>query len=106
MKDVHEALNLREANMVATYLEDQGILADVRGGAYQAVVGELSNIRGTLPRVWIHEDGDAERAAQLVAAFVASLRGAPAGEPWVCTCGETLEPQFQSCWKCQAPKPA
>ncbi len=91
--------------MVATYLEDQGILADVRGGAYQAVVGELINIRGTLPRVWVLDDGEAERAKQLVAAFVASLRDAPAGEPWVCACGETLEPQFQSCWKCQAARP-
>ena len=26
-----------------------------------------------------------------------------AGEPWKCTkCGEPLEPQFDSCWKCKS----
>jgi hypothetical protein len=104
MIEVHEALNLREANMVATYLEDQGVPAEVTGGAYQAVVGELSNIRGTLPKVLVGEE-DGERAAQLVSAFLASLRNAPEGEPWTCGCGEVLEPQFLSCWKCQAVKP-
>lgn len=105
MIDVHEALNLREGNLMAAFLADHGIPAEVRGGAYQSVGGELSNIRGILPRVYVLDDGDAEQALALVASYLESLRRGPEGAPWVCACGETHEPQFMSCWKCQAARP-
>ena len=107
MKPVFEARDLREAGMVAAYLLDRGLSAEVRGGAFSAVRPELSNVKGLQPQVCVRVDSEEARARELVAAYLDLLRKEPEGEPWVCpACGETLEPQFQSCWKCQAEKPA
>jgi hypothetical protein len=107
MQAVFEALNRREANLVAIFLEDHGIPVEVQGGAFQSVEGELRNIRGILPKLYVLNDQDADRARQLVETYRTMLKDGPAGEPWRCpACGETLEPQFRSCWKCQTEKPA
>lgn len=107
MKRVHEALNLREGALLATYLVEHGVPAEVRGGAHHAVRGELANIRGGfLPEIFVEDDRDAERAQTLIRDYYRLLEQAPSGEPWTCPgCGEVLEPQFQSCWNCQADKP-
>jgi hypothetical protein len=107
MKAVHECINRREASLIAGFLSDRGIRAEVRGGAWQAVEGELVNFRGALPRIYVVDDWDYDQARALVADYLDLLRRAPEGEPWTCpACGEALEPQFQSCWKCQTEKPA
>jgi hypothetical protein len=107
MKRVFEALNLREGALLATFLEDHGIKAEVRGGAHHAVRGELANIRGGfLPGIYVEDERDAERASALIEEYFRMLREPAAGSPWTCPgCGEVLEPQFLSCWKCQAAKP-
>ena len=107
MIPVHEVINLREANLLAGFLEGHGIPVEVRGGAFQAVEGELRNIRGILPKIFVLEDRDADRALELVKAYGELMKNAPEGDHWLCpTCGETLEPQFRSCWQCQTEKPA
>ncbi|BDU74613.1 hypothetical protein [Mesoterricola silvestris] len=107
MKAVHEAINLREGNLIAVYLCEKGVPAEVRGGAHHSVRGELYNIRGLLPEVWVLDDADAPRAKAFVQDYLELLRKAPEGEPWTCpACGEVLEPQFQSCWKCQGERQA
>ncbi len=107
MKAIFEALNLREGGMIATYLTDHGVPAEVRGGNHHAVRGELYNIRGLLPQVFVLEDEDAAAAEELIKAYFELIKNAPAGDPWICpSCGEVLEPQFVSCWKCQAERPA
>ena len=107
MQAIHECLNMREANLIAGYLNDHGLAAEVRGGAFSSVEGELSNLRGTLPRIFVLDARDAPAARERVRAYLDLMRRAPQGEAWICPgCGETLEPQFLSCWKCQAEKPA
>jgi hypothetical protein len=42
-------------------------------------------------------------SAFTIAADVAAKAAAPIGAPWTCEhCGEALEPQFTSCWRCGA----
>jgi len=107
MKPVYEAINIREGNLLAAYLCDLGIPAEVRGGAHHAVRGELYSLKGMLPQVFVLEDGDEERARAAVAEYEARLRTGVEGESWTCPgCGEVLEPQFASCWKCQGDRPA
>ena len=107
MLAIHEALNLREGNLIAVYLSDHGVAAEVRGGQHHSLRGEVSNIRGLLPLIFIQDPGQADQARVLISDYEAMLKRAQEGDPWVCPgCGETLEPQFQSCWKCQAEKPA
>ena len=106
MKFVHEALTRREGNLIAGYLCDLGIPAEVLGGAFQSLEGEVTNIRGILPRICVLNDSDAERARDCIAAYLAMVHGGVVGDPWLCPqCGETLEPQFLSCWQCQTANP-
>jgi hypothetical protein len=107
MKPVYEALNLREGGLIAVYLTDRGIPAEVRGGHHHSLRGELYNIKGMFPQIFVMDDRDEDRAMALIQEYVEMLKKAPEGEPWVCpSCGEFLEPQFLSCWKCETEKPA
>jgi len=107
MLAVYEALNLREGGLLEAFLAGHGIASEVRGGAHHSVRGELCNLSGMLPQVYVLDDGDAERARALIQVYVERLTKAPEGEPWLCPkCGETLEPKFRSCWQCQTEKPA
>jgi hypothetical protein len=96
MKDVYEALNLADAHLLKGLLEAEGIPAEVRGGAHHATRGEIGGIPGMLPVVCVLKDTDFDRATALVKAYPGTIQG----EPWVCICGETHEPQFHACWKC------
>ena len=53
------------------------------------------------PKLWIVEDSDFAKAAEVLDAFRKSP--VPNLGPWTCrACGERLEQQFLSCWKCGA----
>lgn len=107
MAFVYEAINMREGGLIVAYLAGHGVPAEVVGGNHHSVRGELYNLRGMLPQVHILDDRDLERAKALLADYEAMLKTGVAGEPWTCPqCGESLEPQFQSCWRCQTDRPA
>jgi hypothetical protein len=56
-------------------------------------------LQESVPELWVLNDVDFARAFELVEAW----RSAPveSQSQWVCLeCGETLEGQFTSCWKC------
>ena len=106
MLAVYEALNLREGGLLEAFLADHGIAAELRGGAHHSVRGELCNIPGMLPQLCLLDDADADRARELIRIYVERMKKEPEGDPWRCPqCGETLEPQFVSCWQCQTERP-
>ena len=86
-----------EATLVGIALEHEGIPCDVR---------DLPSARVRLRReVVIHHPADFERARVIVTRFEkgAAPSEAVLAEPWQCgACGETVEGQFQACWKCGA----
>ena len=105
MKQVHAARHAPEAHLVRGFLESNGVAAVVRGEFLTSGWGELPV---DVCAVWIVDDAQLERARALVVAF---LKGDAArehsGRDWDCAqCGERLEGQFTSCWKCGAVKPA
>jgi len=83
-------------------LEDQGIACLVRNEYLGGGIGELPP-QECWPELYVLEQRDAEAARQLIAA---ALPRAPAtGARWRCpACGEWLEPQFESCWRCAPPE--
>ena len=104
MKQVHVAKHAPEAHIVKGLLESSGIAAVVRGEFLTSGWGELPV---DVCSVWVADDRDYERAQALLVTF---LRGDLARElkdrNWRCDrCGEQLEGQFTSCWKCGAQRP-
>src|SRR5712691_7595555 len=53
------------------------------------------------PKLWVVQDSDFAKASAILEAFRKSP--APRLGPWTCpACGEQLEGQFSSCWRCGA----
>jgi hypothetical protein len=85
---------------------DIGVVGLIRGALDGAdityeVRNETIPYPGALfyPEVWVIEDAEFARACELRDAIIKS---SPAPESsWTCpSCGEKLEGQFGSCWKC------
>lgn len=54
------------------------------------------------PEIWLANENDFERASKILANFLDEYENP--GAAWVCpTCGEHLEGQFGSCWRCASP---
>ena len=81
--------------MVKGMLAEEGIACEVTNdtSAYPGAV--------FYPELWVVDDSDFAAASAVLEAF----RKSPPSKlkPWVCpSCGEQLEAQFVSCWKCGA----
>lgn len=102
MKRVFIARHSAEAHFVRGLLETEGIQAEVRGEDLSGVRGGVPVTPDTSPSVWIVEDSEAEHAHTLVTRYEtgAGLESG-ASSSWQCSrCGEQVEGQFTSCWKC------
>jgi predicted RNA-binding Zn-ribbon protein involved in translation (DUF1610 family) len=100
-KRVYEARDPAEAELVKGLLEAEGIVGTVQQGALETIFGEMAGNSETLPSVWVRES-DVDTARKIIEEF--NRVGLPVGSTgsnWTCPgCGETLEAQFSSCWKC------
>jgi hypothetical protein len=95
MKKIFSSPDTAEVALLKNMLADAGVVCEVRDGA-------LSHLVPFFQELWV-ADEDHARAAELVASW---QRPAPATVPrWTCpSCGELIEAQFSSCWKCGAPR--
>lgn len=92
MRRVYVAKTLVDAQFVKTFLESEGIAANVRGEHLFALWGSVRTTAETLPSVWIEEDEDLEEAQRLLVQIEARARLRPveaeapedgvAGEEW------------------------
>ena len=100
MQQVFVAQHPTEAHLVRGVLEAEGVTAIVQGESLFTARGETPVTPDTLPSVWVLDDKDAPRAAEILADF--RTRTVPAaGDAWKCrTCGEFVEAQFGLCWTC------
>jgi len=92
-------------NHLRNLLEMQGIQVWLRH-ALMGGAGDLP-LTETWPELWLIEDGQLEQArAILQRALVTETDGADARatDGWRCTfCGESIEAQFDHCWRCGGP---
>ena len=95
MKRIYRAASLVQVAHVRNLLLMAGIASELRNQYLGGALGELPMLE-TWPTLLV--DDDDESAALRVIARAAQ----PAtGEVWTCeVCGERLEPQFMSCWRC------
>jgi hypothetical protein len=97
MKMLYSSMNRTEVGLLKSILEGARIELEVRN--------EFTNANYPTapfyPELWVIHDEDFDKAAELRDAW----RVAPplAQSAWSCPrCGEQLEAQFTSCWKCGA----
>ena len=97
MKRVFRAASLIQVAHARNLLTAAGIESEVRNQFLAGAMGELPMLE-TWPQLYV-DDADEYRAIRVLGEAAAPKGGAP----WTCTaCGERLEPQFTSCWRCGA----
>jgi hypothetical protein len=97
MKRVYRAASLIDVAHSRNLLLTAGIDCEIRNQYLAGAMGELPLLE-TWPQLWV-EDADEVRACRVLE----GARAPVAGEAWVCSaCGERLEPQFTTCWRCGA----
>ena len=84
-------------------LENHAIRCIVRNDFLLGGAGELP-VNETWPELWVVDDGDFDRARDLIAAIVETAEASDT--PWRCpSCAERMEGQFTDCWACGASRP-
>jgi hypothetical protein len=95
MKRVFRAASLIQVAHARNVLLTAGIPSELRNQYLSGALGDLPMLE-TWPQLFV-EDSDEQIALRALARAAV----APAGAPWTCErCGEVLEPQFTSCWRC------
>ena len=98
MQRIFSSPSLIEVTQLKDTLEGAGIACFIRNEISSGLVGEIPLTEGT-PELWIQEDNDMAEAIRIKSEWQAPSK--IAGGDWVCPeCGETSQPQFDSCWKC------
>ena len=86
------------ANLIKERLAAEGIACLVRNDELSTALGEIPFVE-CYPEVWVIDAEVYPRARLLLDQWLAETSTMQAS--WRCDgCGETLEGQFQSCWKC------
>jgi len=106
MIQIYGARDNTEAEYVRGLLSTEGIKAVVLGSALEGALGDIPYAQSALPSVWVNES-DLPAAQRIIDEF---RQGGPAKtdpQPdWTCPkCGEVLEGQFTTCWKCGYSRP-
>lgn len=98
-RQVYTAPDPVNAEIVKDFLESHGVAAEVHGYYLWGGMGQLPV--DAYPTVWVRNADDRAEARELVKQFEAGATRR--GTPWLCPrCGEQLEPQFDTCWRCGA----
>jgi hypothetical protein len=95
MKRVYRAASLLQVAHARNVLISAGIDCELRNIYLAGAAGDLP-LMETWPQLYV-ADADEPRALRALRRAETS----EAGAPWTCEeCGENLEPQFTTCWRC------
>ncbi len=97
MKRVYRAASLIQVAHARNLLITAGIDCEIHNQYLAGAMGELP-LTETWPQLMV-DDADEARSLRVLERALAPAASAP----WVCeACGERLEGQFTSCWRCGA----
>jgi hypothetical protein len=86
-----------QAGLLKELLEKEGIACLIKNEQLFAALGEIPFLE-CAPQLWVVDDEVWPRAKVLLDGW---LKEDLVTESWICpSCGEQLEGQFGSCWKC------
>jgi hypothetical protein len=87
-----------QAALLKERLEQEGIACLLRNVDLSSALGEIPFLE-CLPELWVLDDEMFPRARMLLKGWTDP--GAGNSKEWICAgCGESLEGQFDACWKC------
>ena len=101
MELLYSSQDLAQIEILSGILAERGIFSEIRN-PYMMIARGSVPYTDTWPELWV-------TAADAVAAkaVLDEREAADTGTSWTCpSCGEVLEPQFSSCWKCSTARPA
>ena len=105
MKKVYATPFAPTAHIASELLEDNGIEAVIQDESLPILAGAVP-WQDTWPSVWV-KDADEAAAFELLKDFGKETTSKEEGEDRTCpVCGEKINAQFGSCWKCAAAEPA
>jgi hypothetical protein len=104
MKHVFTAATMSaDQEIVKGLLDEAGIPSMIRNEHLAMALGELAPADCS-PEIWILNDEDYARANEIVNAI--RKANVETHDAWTCSgCGEAIEGQFTSCWKCGNDRP-
>jgi hypothetical protein len=91
-----------QAGLVKDLIEKDGIPCVIRNDQLSTALGPVP-FTECYPELWILRDEDYPKAKEVLDGWLTPRN--QVRESWICAnCGETIEGQFISCWKCGRPK--
>ena len=103
MKKVYSTDDGILAGHIHSILEENGISCWIKNLNLSGAMGELPPIE-CWPEIWLIDEDDYGKALDIVHTYLAPT--ADDARDWKCECGEILEAQYRSCWKCGRNGPA
>lgn len=102
MKKVYSSDNLVMAGHVKSLLEADKINCFLKNQYLAGGKGDLP-LNECWPEVWVANDEEHDKAMKIVASVIADEQQIKPS--WLCECGETIEGQFFTCWRCGTDRP-
>lgn len=100
MKLIRQSLQIAELHMLKGLLEKSGIDCDVKRENITGLAGRIP-MAECLAELWIINDEDFENAQKILNTYLNSDNAHKSENTWKCKqCGEEVEGQFDTCWKC------
>ena len=87
-----------QAALFKDLLEQDGISCFIRNDTLSTLMGQIA-FADCYPELWVLHDQDYPKAKEVLGSWLNSPNQVAAS--WECpNCGEIIEGQFASCWKC------
>ena len=103
MKIIYSSMDLAAVAHLKDLLESVGIACLIKNDVSSYLTGDVA-MSGVAPELWIDDDSRLAEALEIKKDYLGPQT--MQGNMWTCPkCGEKLEPQFSSCWKCGTAKP-
>jgi hypothetical protein len=103
MKRIYSSPDLAAVKHLKDLLDSAGIACFMKNDISSYLCGDIA-MSGIVPEVWIDDEARLAEALQIKKDWLAPEP--IQGTPWPCPkCGEKIEAQFDSCWKCGTARP-
>ncbi len=104
MKLIFSSADLAAVSHLKDLLESAGIACFINNEISSTLSGGIPQGE-CMPELWIDDDSRLAEALQIKRDSLSPQKAH--GKPWPCPkCGEKIEAQFDSCWKCGTKRPS